>query len=147
MSAATSDGFYAAAGDPHGSGDIRPRISGSLGLSGGTRGHDVPVVWHGQGRVAARRLLHEVHQLAGATLTAAIRRWLVIRLVRWSARGWDASYAAYVRCDRDGVPWWWRDFWTWVACRIEHVAIPLARRLNTADNCMGAEMAEHGWWG
>lgn len=81
------------------------------------------------------------------SLLYSCRRWLVIRLVRWSARGWDASYSAYVRCDRDGLPRGYERFWTWLANRIEHIALPLARRLNTEDNCMGAEMAEQSWWG
>ena len=78
---------------------------------------------------------------------ASCRRWLVIRLVRWAARGWDASYSAYVRCDRDGLPRGYERFWTWLACRIEHIALPLARRLDTDENWMGAEMAEQSWWG
>lgn len=76
-----------------------------------------------------------------------MRDWLLIRLVRLSARWWDASYATYVRCDKGEMPWWWHKVWTWGALRVEHVALPVARRLNDERNVMGAEMAEHAWWG
>jgi len=77
-----------------------------------------------------------------------LRKWAVVKLIRWSSRGWDASYAAYVRCDKGEIPWWgYHSVWSWIASRIEHIALPLARRLDPDNKYMGAEMAEHGWWG
>jgi hypothetical protein len=78
---------------------------------------------------------------------AKIKRWTTIKLIRWASRGWDASYSAYVRCDQGKLPWKYHSFWSWVGSRIEHIALPLARRLDPENKWMGAEMAEHGWWG
>lgn len=78
---------------------------------------------------------------------APVRRWLVVRLVRFAARGWDKSYATFCWREWYGFPQYRVDFWTWVACRREHVALSLARNLDRDNLWMGQEMAEHAWWG
>lgn len=78
---------------------------------------------------------------------AQVRRWLVIRLIRWADRGWTASYSAYVRCERDGLPRRYEAFWTWCANRIDHAALRVARKLDRDNRWMGQEMANCGWWG
>lgn len=79
-----------------------------------------------------------------ASSAASLRRWLVVRLIRWADRGWTASFSAY---NRAGAGSRWHRFWSWLACRIDHAALGLARRLDRDNRWMGAEMAECGWWG
>ncbi len=76
-----------------------------------------------------------------------IRHWLVIHLIRWADRGWTASYSAYVRCDKGELPRGWDSFWTFLANRIDHLALPICRRLDPNNRWMGEEMVRHGWWG
>lgn len=78
---------------------------------------------------------------------ASLRRWLVVRLVRWADRGWTASYSAYVRCDKGELPWGWHRFWTRQARRIDRIALGLARKLDKSNRWLGQEMIEAGWWG
>ena len=78
---------------------------------------------------------------------ASLRRWLVIRLIRWVDRGWTASYSAYVRCDKGELPQGWERFWTLLARRIEKSGLGLARKLDPDNRWMGQEMANAGWWG
>jgi hypothetical protein len=74
-------------------------------------------------------------------MKARLARWLV----RWSARWWDASYAAWVRKDKGEVGARYDAYWAWGARNVQRLALPLASRLDS--DATGAEMVEHGWWG
>jgi hypothetical protein len=76
---------------------------------------------------------------------AELRAKLARALIRWSARWWDASYAAWVRMDKGEVSKGYHDWWYRQAARINNLAVPLAHRLD--QDATGAEMVEHGWWG
>jgi len=84
---------------------------------------------------------------ADRSLLTGLRRWLVVRLIRWANRGWTASYSAYVRCDQDELPWCWYRFWTRLARRIDRTARSLCHLIDPGNRWTGAEMAEHGRWG
>lgn len=73
-----------------------------------------------------------------------MRRWLVVRSIRWANRGWEASYNAYMQSGRGSRS---ERFWTSSANHIDRVARSLAHRLDPDNRWTGAEMAEHGWWG
>jgi len=76
-------------------------------------------------------------------MTTKLRIWLVIRIVRFVAHWWDRAYDHY--CDKQRRR---ERLCVGAAIDSEKLLFPIARRLDIpGENWMGAEMAEHSWWG